>query len=70
MVSRRRVGRSAAPYSQVHDSIETDALSHVDSLYGAALGLTRYTADTKDMVQDTYLKAWLHTILHNTFVND
>jgi RNA polymerase sigma-70 factor (ECF subfamily) len=64
---------------------ETDALSHLDSLYGTALRLTRNEADAQDLVQDTYvkafrgrkqftpgthLKAWLFTILHNTFRNN
>jgi RNA polymerase sigma-70 factor (ECF subfamily) len=63
---------------------ETDALSHLDSLYGTALRLTRNEADAQDLVQDTYvkvfksarqfkpgsnLKAWMFTILHNTFRN-
>jgi len=63
---------------------ESDALSHLDALYGAALRLTRNAADAEDLVQDTYvkafrsvrqfrqgtnLKAWLFTILHNTFRN-
>jgi len=63
---------------------ETDALGHLDSLYGAALRLTHNEADAQDLVQDTYvkafksarqftagtnLKAWLFTILHNTFRN-
>jgi RNA polymerase sigma-70 factor (ECF subfamily) len=65
-------------------AFETDALSHLDSLYGSALRLTRNEADAQDLVQDTYvkafrarrqfttgtnLKAWLFTILHNTFRN-
>lgn len=66
------------------DQFERDALSHIDSLYGTALRLTRRGADADDLVQDTYLKAfrssaqftrgtnlkaWLFTILYNTFRN-
>jgi RNA polymerase sigma-70 factor (ECF subfamily) len=69
---------------QADDGFASDALSHLDSLYGAALRLTRRPADAEDLVQDTYvkafrfadsfepgtnLKAWLFTILHNTFRN-
>ncbi|HKY20211.1 MAG TPA: sigma-70 family RNA polymerase sigma factor [Vicinamibacterales bacterium] len=63
---------------------EADALRHLDSLYGTALRLTRNEADAQDLVQDTYvkafksekqftpgtnLKAWMFTILHNTYRN-
>jgi RNA polymerase sigma-70 factor (ECF subfamily) len=66
------------------DGFAREALSYVDSLYGTALRLTRRPADAEDLVQDTYLKAfrasgqfergtnlkaWLFTILHNTFRN-
>jgi RNA polymerase sigma-70 factor, ECF subfamily len=66
------------------DPFATEALSYIDSLYGTALRLTRRTQDAEDLVQDTYLKAfrasaqfqrgtnlkaWLFTILHNTFRN-
>ena len=66
------------------DAFATEALSYVDSLYGTALRLTRRPQDAEDLVQDTYLKAfrasqqfergtnlkaWLFTILHNTFRN-
>src|SRR5829696_1961180 len=66
------------------DPFTQEALSYVDSLYGTALRLTRRTADAEDLVQDTYLKAfrssaqfargtnlkaWLFTILHNTYRN-
>ena len=66
------------------DEFTREALSYVDSLYGTALRLTRRPADAEDLVQDTYLKAfraasqfrrgsnlkaWLFTILHNTYRN-
>lgn len=66
------------------DAFAKEALSHIDSLYGTAVRLTRRGADAEDLVQDTYLKAfrsaaqfqrgtnlkaWLFTILHNTFRN-
>ena len=79
MAIRRSSGRA--------DDVEfvQAALSHIDSLYGTALRLTRNAADAEDLVQDTYLKAfrsahqfergtnlkaWLFTILHNTFRNN
>jgi len=73
------VGPAAA-----EDSFAREALSYIDNLYGTALRLTRRPADAEDLVQDTYLKAfrsasqfergtnlkaWLFTILHNTFRN-
>jgi RNA polymerase sigma-70 factor (ECF subfamily) len=72
------------PGSGADETFAQDALSYVDSLYGTALRLTRNVADAEDLVQDTYLKAfraqaqfergtnlkaWLFTILHNTFRN-
>jgi RNA polymerase sigma-70 factor (ECF subfamily) len=66
------------------DVFAAEALSYVDSLYGTALRLTRRPQDAEDLVQETYLKAfrasaqfergtnlkaWLFTILHNTFRN-
>lgn len=62
-----------------------EALRHLDHLYAHALRLTGSPASAEDLVQDTYLKAfrfahqykpgtnlkaWLFTILHNTFRND
>jgi RNA polymerase sigma-70 factor (ECF subfamily) len=62
-----------------------DVLTFLQPLYGAALRLTRNRADAEDLVQNTLLKAlkasaqfapgtnlkaWLFTILHNTWRND
>ena len=74
----------ARPVSAEPSRLESEALEHIDSLYGAAMRLTRNPADAEDLVQEAYLKAfrfagqfepgtnlkaWLHTILHNTFLN-
>ncbi|HEX2443703.1 MAG TPA: sigma-70 family RNA polymerase sigma factor [Vicinamibacterales bacterium] len=76
-------GRSESE-AQTRDAFAEEALSHIDGLYGAALRLTGRAADAEDLVQDTYLKAfrfqnrfergtnlkaWLFTILHNTWRN-
>ena len=79
-----RTGPAADSTAEARDPFETDVLGYVDSLYGTALRLTRNPADAEDLVQETYLKAfrhagrfergtnlkaWLFTILHNTFRN-
>ena len=61
-----------------------DALEFMNGLYGTAVRLTRDGDAARDLVQDTYLKAlraherfqpgtnlkaWLYTILHNTWRN-
>ena len=60
------------------------AMPLMDSLYTAALRMTRKPADAEDLVQETYLKAyrgfegfelgtnlkaWLYRILTNTYIN-
>jgi RNA polymerase sigma-70 factor (ECF subfamily) len=79
LFSRDRRGDTAA-----EEVVATDALNYVDQLYATALRLTRSPSDAEDLVQDTYLKAfraaaqfqpgtnlkaWLFTILQNTFRN-
>jgi RNA polymerase sigma-70 factor, ECF subfamily len=63
---------------------ETTALPQLDAMYGVALRLTRNSAEAEDLVQDTFVrayrfwhtfkqgtsvKAWMFTILRNTFIN-
>src|SRR5687767_3489308 len=75
---------SGAQDPGAESAFAAEALSYIDGLYGTALRLTRKTQDAEDLVQDTYLKAfrasrqfepgtnlkaWLYTILHNTFRN-
>ena len=77
--------QSTGSGSDRSEPFDADVLSYVDSLYGTAMRLTRNPPDAEDLVQDTYLKAlrfadrfepgtnlkaWLFTILHNTFRND
>ncbi|MEM9327631.1 MAG: sigma-70 family RNA polymerase sigma factor [Bacteroidota bacterium] len=60
-------------------------MPHIDSMYNFAYRLTFDEDDSKDLVQDTYLKAyrfvrsfqqgtnakaWLYRILKNSFIND
>lgn len=66
------------------DAFASEALGYLEPLYATALRLTRNRSDAEDLVQDTYvkafrfadrfergtnLKAWLYTILHNTWRN-
>ena len=66
------------------DAFGAEVLEYLEPLYATALRLTRNRADAQDLVQDTLVKAlrfesrfergtnlraWLSTILHNTFRN-
>jgi RNA polymerase sigma-70 factor, ECF subfamily len=73
---------SSAPSSA--DDFSAEALEFLQPLFAIAMRLTRNRADAEDLVQDTYVKAfrhsgqfkrgtnlraWLYTILHNTWRN-
>ncbi|MFA7691878.1 MAG: sigma-70 family RNA polymerase sigma factor [Candidatus Hydrogenedentales bacterium] len=64
---------------------EASILEHINLLYAVALRLTRNPTDAEDLTQNavvkalrfhdkfkegTYIKAWLLTILRNTFINE
>lgn len=66
------------------EALAAEALRLLDPLFATALRLTRNRSDAEDLVQDTFvkalrfsgqftpgtnLKAWLYTILHNTWRN-
>ncbi len=67
-----------------YEGFEETALSHLDELYAMALRYTKKEKDAEDLVQETLIKAytnwdrfekgtncraWLLTILKNTFIN-
>src|SRR5918993_1937679 len=66
------------------EAFAAEALRFLEPLFATALRLTRNRSDAEDLVQDTFvkalrfsdrftpgtnLKAWLYTILHNTWRN-
>jgi RNA polymerase sigma-70 factor (ECF subfamily) len=72
------------PPKSLQAEFEAIALTHFDALYNTALRLTRNPSEAQDLVQETYLKAyrffdhfepgtnikaWLFTILRNTYIN-
>ena len=85
MFRRRSSKASAgSPGSQDADAFADQVLGFLEPLYATALRLTRSRSDAEDLVQDTFvkafrfsdryqrgtnLKAWLYTILHNTWRN-
>lgn len=81
---RRLPRERPGPATSGADVFADEALTLLDPLYATALRLARHRADAEDLVQDTYvkafrfserfvpgtnLKAWLYTILHNTWRN-
>ncbi len=74
----------AAPSPRDRDGFEQQVLPYLDQLYPAAFQLTKNASDAEDLVQETItkaylafhqftpgtnLRAWLHRILANTFIN-
>ena len=70
--------------ADTQDAFAAEALRFLEPLFATALRLTRNRSDAEDLVQDTFvkalrfsarftpgtnLKAWLYTILHNTWRN-
>ncbi|TRX53718.1 sigma-70 family RNA polymerase sigma factor [Fulvivirga sp. M361] len=77
--------RKKYPKKEKELIFESEFLPHVDSMYNFAYRLTFDEDDSKDLVQDTFLKAyrfiesfeqgtnakaWLFRILKNSFIND
>src|SRR5262245_54332563 len=76
--------RRPSPAPSDADSFAAEALQFLEPLFATAMRLTRNRADAEDLVQDTFVKAfrfssqfkrgtnlraWLYTILHNTWRN-
>jgi RNA polymerase sigma-70 factor, ECF subfamily len=74
----------ATPPREHVERYERDVLPYVDPLYASAVRMTRNPTDAEDLVQETLakayvnfhqfqegtnLKAWLHRILTNNFIN-
>jgi RNA polymerase sigma-70 factor (ECF subfamily) len=71
-------------FNSKQEEFEALALKHFNALYNTAVRMTRNHSAAQDLVQDTYLKAyrffdrfepgtnlkaWLFTILRNTYIN-
>ena len=77
--------RKTYSHKEKETIFDQEFLPHIDSMYNFAYRLTFDEDDAKDLVQDTYLKAyrfiesfergtnakaWLFRILKNSFIND
>ncbi len=85
VASLKKKRRSEVERRERPPEFDALVLEHLDMLYAVALKLTRNQADAQDLTQSTivkafrfhdkfkegtYIKAWLLTILRNTFIND
>ena len=83
--ARGNIPRMTTSTDAGREAFEREALAHLDTLYRAALRLSGDPSRAEDLVQDTMLRAfrawksfrpgsnaraWLLTILRNTFIND
>ena len=75
---------AASDAHALDERFDREALPFLRELYGAALRMTRNPSDAEDLVQETFLRAyrgfagfeegtniraWLHRILSNAFIN-
>ena len=79
------MGRNDYDHAEKERIFNTEFLPHLDAMYNFAFRLTFDEDDSKDLVQDTFMKAyrfvnsfrtgtnakaWLYRILKNSFIND
>src|SRR5690554_5574538 len=83
-INRFNTETTAAVEGTKMQVFQDTAMEYIDELYASALRYTKNERDAEDLVQETYLKAynnwdrfqqgtncraWLFTILTNTFIN-
>jgi RNA polymerase sigma-70 factor (ECF subfamily) len=84
IVAKKKGGEDPAALEERQRRFEEEALPYLDGMFGAAMRLTRNPADSEDLLQETFLrafsafdsfepgtnlKAWLYRILMNTYIS-
>ncbi len=84
VMSEQKSPQATPDQDELRQLFEEQALQYIDQLYAAAMRMTRNPADAQDLVQETFvkafvafarfeqgtnLKAWLYRILTNLFIN-